>query len=111
MIPPTVTRDSVAFAGIELELLRQTSINESASGIVSKAGIANPISAFTPCFRRVLTKYVVAFNYESNHCDSVWRAEAELGLQVSPEPIHEPVLLDRSLFGGGQRFRFLHVVV
>ena len=96
---------------MELELLRQARVPEPVRSIVSVAWITDSVSAFTPCFRRVLTKYVVAFNYESNHCDSVWRAEAELGLQVSPEPIHEPVLLDRSLFGGGQRFRFLHVVV
>ena len=53
-----------------------------------------------------------SYNHEfKRSTGSLWRAEAELGLQVSPEPIYEPVLLDRSIFSGGQRFRFVHVVV
>ena len=53
-----------------------------------------------------------SYNHEfKRSTGSLWRAEAELGLQVSPEPIYEPVLLDRSIFSGSQRFRFVHVVV
>ena len=53
-----------------------------------------------------------SYNHEfKRSTGSLWRAEAELGLQVSPEPVYEPILLDRSIFSGGQRFRFVHVVV
>jgi len=52
--PPTFTRDSDAFAGIELELLRQAGVPEPVRSIVSEAGIILTVSIFTGCRRRIL---------------------------------------------------------
>ena len=54
VIPPTFTRDSDGFAGIELELLRQARVPEPVRSIVSEAGIILTISVFAGCRRRIL---------------------------------------------------------
>lgn len=53
-IPPAFPRDSNGFAGIELELLRQTRVPEPVRRIVSKAGIILTVSLFTGRLRRIL---------------------------------------------------------
>ena len=52
--PPTFTRDSDGFAGIELELLRQARVPEPVRSIVSGAGIILTVSVFAGCRRRIL---------------------------------------------------------
>jgi hypothetical protein len=54
VIPPTFTRDSDGFAGIELELLRQARVPEPVRRIVSGAGIILTVSLFAGCRRRIL---------------------------------------------------------
>jgi hypothetical protein len=53
-IPPAFTRDSNAFAGSELELLRQARVPEPVRRIVSEAGIILTVSLFAGCLRRIL---------------------------------------------------------
>ena len=38
---------------------------------------------------------------------SEWRAKSEFGLQFSPEPVYEPISLDRSGLGVGEGFRLI----
>ena len=52
--PPTFTRDSDGFAGIELELLRQARVPEPVRSIVGEAGIILTVSVFAGCRRRIL---------------------------------------------------------
>ena len=54
VIPPTFTRDSDGFAGIELELLRQARVPEPVRSIVGGAGIILTVSVFAGCRRRIL---------------------------------------------------------
>src|SRR5207302_10533204 len=65
VIPPTFTRDSDAFAGIELELLRQARVPEPVRSIVSEAWITDSVSAFAEGLRRVLIKDIVASNSDA----------------------------------------------
>jgi hypothetical protein len=65
MIPPAFTRDSNAFAGIELELLRQARVPEPVRSIVSEAWITDSISAFAEGLRRILIKDIVDSNSDA----------------------------------------------
>lgn len=53
------TWDSDAFAGIELELLRQPRIPEPVCRIVSEAGITLTVTKFVDCHRRIPVEYIV----------------------------------------------------
>src|SRR6266513_1260798 len=59
MIPPTFTRDSNGFAGIELELLRQSRVPEPVGSIVSEAGIILTVAKFADCHRRIPVEYII----------------------------------------------------
>ena len=65
MIPPTFTRDSDGFAGIELELLRQARVPEPVRSIVSVAWITDSVSAFAEGLRRILIKDIVDSNSDA----------------------------------------------
>jgi len=91
------------------------------------AGRENPLSGWQLCRRGVMMAKLFApasrrdagnrkpknmpAEAIDHQPDSVRRVEAKFGLQISPKPTYEPVFLDRSTFGGGQRFRFVHIVV
>src|SRR6266446_938004 len=56
---PAFTEDSEAFAGIELELLRQAHVPEPVRSIVSDAGIILPVSIFAICHWRIPVEHII----------------------------------------------------